>query len=83
MKDTPDFIMKKQFEIVMSKPIAQRLLITDEMIGLSRKLAIQRIKSQYPDLPEAHLKFLLIKEYYQNDLPPQQLDDIKHKLCNL
>lgn len=80
MTDTPDFIAQKQFEIVMRKSVAQRLLLTDAMIRQSRRLAITRIKKAHPDCSEQELKYLIIKEYYAEDLGPERLNDLRTSL---
>ena len=80
MTDTPDFIAQKQFEIVMRKSVAQRLSLTDAMIRQSRQLAISRIKKTHPDCSEQELKYLIIKEYYAEDLGPERLNDLRTSL---
>jgi hypothetical protein len=80
MTDTPDFIAQKQFEIVMRKSVAQRLSLTDAMIRQSRRLAISRIKKAWPNCTEQELKYLIIKEYYAEDLGPERLHDLQISL---
>lgn len=48
MKDTPDFILKKQFEIIAQKTNAEKLQMTLAMMKTSYDMAYQLIKKQNP-----------------------------------
>lgn len=49
MNDTPDFIAKKQFEIVFAKPLSERLAMLDSLFMFNRRLAIERIREAHPN----------------------------------
>ena len=80
MNDTPDFIARKQFEIVFAKPLIERLRMIDSLFMFNRQLAIDRIKKIQPLIPENELKFELIKAYYGTELSPEFLEGIRQKL---
>ncbi len=82
MTDTPDFIAKKQFEIVMSKSVAQRLQLTDAMMRQSRLLAVNRIKKANPNCTDKELKYLIIEDYYGTELGEKRLKDLKQHFFN-
>lgn len=80
MTDTPDFIARKQVEIVLSKPISQRLQLLNDTIQHGRQLARNRLLKQNPDLSEHELIGQLIREYYGDLLDAAQLADIDVQL---
>lgn len=80
MTDTPDFIARKQYEIVMSKSVAQRFRLTDAMVSHSRQLAINRIKKMHPHCSDSELKYLLIEAYYGQELGSERLIEVKQQL---
>lgn len=82
MTDTPDFIAKKQFEIVMSKTVSQRLQLTDALVNQSRILAVNRIRKAHVNCTEKELKYLIIKQYYGSELGEARLNDLKQHFFN-
>lgn len=80
MIDTSAQIARIQYDIVMSKPITQRLQLTDQMIQQSRSLALLRLKKNNPECSNKELKLLLIQEYYGTELNPVQLIALKKQL---
>jgi hypothetical protein len=83
MTDTPDFILKKQFEINKSKTIPERFEIWEGMINFVRQLAIKRIKKRLGEnITETELKYELIKEYYGQELGQERLSELKAQLFN-
>jgi hypothetical protein len=80
MTDTPDFIARKQVEIVLSKPISQRLQLLNDTIEHGRQLARNRLLKQNPNLSPHELMGQLIREYYSDFFNATQLADIDHKL---
>ncbi|RDB07089.1 hypothetical protein [Runella aurantiaca] len=81
MTDTPDFIVRKQFEIIQSKTVKERFEIFDGMMSFVRQMTIKRIKKRLgEDISDAQLKYELIKEYYGAELPEEQMAEIKMRL---
>ncbi|HAK79181.1 MAG TPA: hypothetical protein DCR35_15070 [Runella sp.] len=81
MTDTPDFIARKQFEIIRSKTVQERFTIFDGMMNFVRQMTIKRVKKRLgADISEAELKYELIKEYYGSELSEKQLSEIKMRL---
>ena len=81
MTDTPDFIARKQFEIIQSKTVKERFEIFDGMMSFVRQMTIKRIKKRLGEnISEAQLKYELIKEYYGTELPEEQMAEIKMRL---
>ncbi len=78
MKDTPDFIAQKQFEIIKAKSVRERFEIFDGMMSFVRQMAIKRIKRRLGnDVSDAILKYELIKEYYGDELSEAQMQEIR------
>ena len=67
MNDTPKYIQQKQFEIIIAKPLKERLNGLFEMTELSRKIIQNRIKTKKPDISIIDLKIELFKAFYQFD----------------
>jgi len=76
MNDTTPDILKKQFEIVMAKPLKNRLNGLFEMTDLSRKIIQNRITASNPNISEVDLKVELFKIFYQSDFDSQLLNQI-------
>ncbi len=76
MNDTPKYIQKKQFEIIISKPLKERLNGLFEMTELSRKIIQNRIKTQIPDISDIDLKVELFKAFYRFDYDIETLNQI-------
>jgi hypothetical protein len=81
MTDTPAFIARKQYEINHAKTVVERFEIFEGMMTFVRQAAIKRIKKRLGnDISENQLKYELIKEYYGNELSPEQLREIQEKI---
>ncbi len=76
MNDTPKYILEKQFEIVMEKPLNERVKDLFEMTELSRKIIRNRIETNNPDIPEVDLKVELFKAFYRSDFDDHLLSQI-------
>ena len=48
INDAPDFMAKKQFEIVFAKPITERLKVVDGLFCFNRQLAVEWIQEAHP-----------------------------------
>lgn len=80
MTDTPNFIAQKQVEIVLSKPISQRLQLLNDTIEHGRQLTRNRLLAHHPELSEDELTRQLIREYYGDAFDAAQLADIERQL---
>ncbi|MFH0865791.1 MAG: hypothetical protein V1904_06330 [Bacteroidota bacterium] len=80
MKDTPDHIIKKQFEIIYSKPIKERFLMTFDMIEFARKQAENNIRSKNPLINDTDLMIAVFILFYDKDLPVQTKNNILNKM---
>ena len=76
MNDTPKYILEKQFEIVMTKPLKERVNDLFEMTELSRRIIQNRIEANNPDIQEAELKVELFKAFYRSDFDDHLLNQI-------
>ncbi len=76
MTDTPDFIYKKQFEIIFSKTPQERFLMGFDMIESVKKMVENSIRQEIPTISDLDLRVAVFKRYYQNDFPPAQLQKI-------
>ncbi len=76
MNDTPKYILEKQFEIVMEKPLQERVRNLFEMTELSRRIIRNRIEANNPDIPEVELNIELFKAFYRSDFDDHSLNQI-------
>ncbi len=76
MNDTPKYILEKQFEIVMTKPLKERVNDLFEMTELSRRIIQNRIEANNPDIQEVELKVELFKAFYRSDFDDHLLNQI-------
>ena len=80
MNDTTKFIQQKQFEIIMSKPLKERLAGIFEMTDLSRKIIRNRLNIKNPDITEVDLKIELFKTFYRFDFDNNSLIKIAESM---
>ena len=76
MNDTPDYILRKQFEIMDAKPLRERLQGLFEMTELSRTIILNQILQERPDLSEIEAKVELFKVFYRTDFDEETLNKI-------
>ncbi len=80
MNDTPKHIQKKQFEIIMAKPLKERLLGLFEMTELSREIIRNSIKTKMPNISEIDLHVELFKTFYRFDYDKETLNQIAENI---
>lgn len=68
--------MKKQFEIIHSKPLKERVENMFEMTELSRKIIQNRIRLKTPDISEIELKIETFKTFYRQDFDNETLEQV-------
>ena len=78
MTDTPDFIYKKQFDIIFSKTPQERFLMGFDMIESVKSMVENSIRKETPAISDLDLRIAVFKRYYQNDYSPIQLEKIIH-----
>lgn len=76
MNDTPEHILKKQFEIIQSLPLEERISLVFELTELSRTIIFNRLKEKYPFYDNSKLQAELFRVFYQTDFDPLTLNDI-------
>jgi hypothetical protein len=80
MRDTPKYVLQKQFEIIHAKPLKERIKGIFEMTELSRKIIQNQIQSKRPELSEIELKVELFKAFYRSDFNAETLSLIARKM---
>ncbi|HEU5291521.1 MAG TPA: hypothetical protein VFU05_12815 [Cyclobacteriaceae bacterium] len=76
MNDTPDYISKKQLEIWLAKPVAERFQLALSTIDEINKQTEARIKKQNPDISEGELRVEFIRLNYKDDLTPEYMQEV-------
>ena len=80
MNDTPKDILQKQFEIIISKPLKERINGLFEMTELSRKIIQNTIITRNPNMSEADVKVELFKTFYRSDFDNNSLNQIAESM---
>jgi hypothetical protein len=80
MNDTPRYVLQKQFEIIISKPLKDRIAGLFEMTELSRKIILNQLKTKHPEWSEIELKIELFKTFYKFDFDQEALDLIAENM---
>jgi hypothetical protein len=76
MKDTSCHITKKQLEIWLAKPVAERFKLALSTIDEVNKQTEKRIKDANPNISEVDLRAEFIIQNYKHDLPPKYLQEV-------
>ncbi len=76
MTDTPDYISKKQLEIWLAKPVAERFRLACEAIDEVNAQTEQRIRNHHPGISEGDLRAEFIRQNYKDQLDPAYMEDI-------
>jgi hypothetical protein len=76
MNDTPDYIRKKQHEIWMAKPVAERFRLGLELIDEVNQQIKDRIRREHPAFTEGECMAEFIRQMYKDDLSPHYLHDV-------
>lgn len=75
MKDTPDHIVKKQLEIWLAKPVAERFELAFSAIDEVNHQTELRIRQQDPLLSDSEVRIEFICQNY-SELNPQYLQAV-------
>jgi hypothetical protein len=76
MTDTPRHIYKMQHDIIVAKPMQERMLMGFAMIDDARTIVENSIKIKNPSITKAELAVAVFKRFYKNDFPPELLEKI-------
>jgi len=80
MNDTPEEILRKQFEIVASKSLKEKIQNLFEMTELSRRIIQNRIRSNNPGISDTELQVETFKIFYRFDYDKRTLDQIANSI---
>lgn len=80
MNDTPKHILQKQFDIVFARPMKDKIAGLFEMTELSRKIILNQLRQQRPELSEVDLKVELFKTFYKYDFDIETLNKIADEM---
>ena len=76
MNDTPKHIIQKQFEIIYSKSLSEKINNLFEITELSRNIILNQLRLKNPELNEVELKIELFKTFYRFDFDSEKLNRI-------
>jgi hypothetical protein len=82
MNDTTKEIYRKQFEIIKTQSLEQRIKGIFEMTELSSEIIKNRIKEAHPHLTETELKVETFKIFYRLDFDSITLNQIASSMSN-
>jgi len=82
MNDTPKYIQQKQFEIIYSKTLKEKIAGIFEMTELSRTIIHNQLRLKRPDLSEIDLKIELFRIFYRDDFNAETLNQIAESMRN-
>jgi hypothetical protein len=75
--DTPEHVMRKQFEIIFAKPVAERARMGFEMLAELHLMAKRRVERDYPHFSPLEVRLKVFEDIYRDDFTPEQLADIQ------
>lgn len=76
MTDTPAHIYQKQYEIIASKPMSERVQLGFDTIDTTRHWIENSIRQTSPDISQSDLAIAVFLRYYQQDFSENQLAQI-------
>lgn len=82
MNDTPEYILKKQFELYNSLPSEEKIKHLFDLTILSRQIISNRIKEEFPGISEPELNIELFKRFYRTDFDTETMKKIELFLRN-
>lgn len=80
MNDTPDYIIKKQFDIIYNRPISEKIRSLFEMTELSRNIILNQLRLKNPGMSKVDLQIELFRVFYREDFSPEKLDRIAQQM---
>jgi hypothetical protein len=76
MNDTPTHIYQKQYEIIASKTMSERVQLGFEAIDTTRNWIENSIRQTSPEINPSELAIAVFLQYYQQDFTETQLAQI-------
>ncbi len=76
MTDTPEHIYQKQYEIIASKPLSERIQLGLDTIDTTRRWIENSIRQASPNISPTDLAIAVFMRYYQYDFSAAQIDKI-------
>jgi len=76
MTDTPAHIYQKQYEIIASKPMSERIQLGFDTIDTTRQWIENSIRQTSPGINQTDLAIAVFMRYYQYDFSETQLERI-------
>ncbi len=76
MTDTPAHIYQKQYEIIASKPMTERIQLGLDSIDSARQWIENSIRQSSPNINKTDFAIALFMRYYQNDFSETQTRQI-------
>ena len=76
MKDTPDFILQKQFDIIYKKTNLEKLQITTSLMQLSFDMAYNLIKRQNPTFSDREIVAKRFEMMYNKEFSEEEMKRI-------
>lgn len=73
MKDSSDFILQKQVDIIAAKPIEKRIEMSLDMINLVYDMTKQRILKQNPCLSQGETIVKIFCDFYERDFSQEEV----------
>lgn len=80
MDDTPKHVLQKQFGIMYSKPLKDKIRNLFEMTELSRSIILNQLRLRNPHLSEVELKIEVFKTFYRSDFDEETLHKITSEM---
>lgn len=76
MRDTPYEILKKQVEIIQSKPERERYAMQIEMMEYAMNQTKALLRKRHPHLSEREITVEFVKLYYKDDFSEEEMQKI-------
>lgn len=80
MKDTPNYILQKQFDIIHKQSNSKKLMKSLDLMKLSYEMAYRLIKKQYPTLSHRQIIAKRFEWMHGKDFTQKELTRIKKHL---
>ena len=80
MTDTPPEILKKQIEIIQSKPEGERLAMQLEMMEYAMNKTKELLRKRHPRFSEREITIEFVKIYYKDDFSVDEMQKIVDRM---
>lgn len=76
MKDTSPDMEQLQRELIMRLTPGERMLMAMDMYQTAKTIVEAGIRARHGDLPPREMRRRVFLQFYGNDLPPEQIEEI-------